>query len=153
MYNLTSQILLSPDACHAGTQEIQDVGLLILNLVLEGMGGQHCAATDLPPGKSPGTHCRRCWVVPRASVNGCGENKISYSYRNSNPEPSSPSSSLYPLPLLTRPRPAGDSESLCIVLGFLSKWPPWRDVTGCRENGAWSGCQEEFGRRTTDVAL
>jgi len=43
VYNLTYQILISQEACRAGTDENQGVGV----------GGKRCAATDLPPGKNP----------------------------------------------------------------------------------------------------
>jgi len=70
---------------------------------------------------------------------GVEEIKISYSYWNSRPEPSSPSESLYPLPLPPPHRSIGDPESLWIVLGLLSKWPPCRNAKDCRENSAWCG--------------
>jgi hypothetical protein len=33
-----------------------------------GMGGQHKAPAALPPGKSPGSYCRGCWVAPTAGL-------------------------------------------------------------------------------------
>lgn len=40
------------------------------------MGCERHARVVLPPGKNPGAHCTGDWVGPRASLDGCGEEKI-----------------------------------------------------------------------------
>lgn len=42
-----------------------------------GVGGQHHALAALPLGYCPTTHCRVVWVGYKASLNRCGEEKIS----------------------------------------------------------------------------
>jgi len=42
-----------------------------------GVGGQHHALAALPLGYCPATHCRGVWVGYKASLNRCGEEKIS----------------------------------------------------------------------------
>jgi len=42
-----------------------------------GVGDQHDALAALPLGYCPTTHCRGVWVGYKASLNRCGEEKVS----------------------------------------------------------------------------
>jgi hypothetical protein len=46
-------------------------------------------AVALPPGKRLCAYFRAGWVDPRAGLEGCGKDKISWPQRGSNPGPSS----------------------------------------------------------------
>jgi hypothetical protein len=55
--------------------------------------GWMVSATPRPLGlreRVPGTYCTGGWVGPRASLDRCGEEKISCQHRGSNPEPCGP---------------------------------------------------------------
>ena len=54
-----------------------------LTSALDGVGGQ-----NQTPGKEPGTHGTGGWVSPRASLDWCGKQNISWIKRGSVPEPS-----------------------------------------------------------------
>ena len=40
-----------------------------------GVGGQHHTQTALRPGKKPDIYCTGVWVVSKATLNGCEEEK------------------------------------------------------------------------------
>jgi hypothetical protein len=66
-----------------------------------GVGGQRHAASSLPAGKRPCTHCVGGWVGPRAVVDRCGR---SHPHWDSIPGPSSPYRVAVPT-TLSRPIP------------------------------------------------
>jgi hypothetical protein len=76
VYSLTYQVLISQEACHAGTDENQGVGLFILNFSAR---WEWVVSAVLRPiysqERTRHMFCGRGCVVPRASVYGCGENK------------------------------------------------------------------------------
>jgi hypothetical protein len=45
-------------------------------ILYESMGDKHHALAILPLERIPGTHCTGVWVGLRASLDGCGEEKI-----------------------------------------------------------------------------
>jgi len=57
---------------------------------LDKVSGQGQALADLPPGKSPSTHCRGGQLGSRVSLDGYGGKNIPIPRRGSNPGPSSP---------------------------------------------------------------
>ena len=46
--------------------------------------------------EEPGTNCTGGWVGPRAGLDGCGKDTVSYSRRGSNPKPSCPQRAALP---------------------------------------------------------
>jgi hypothetical protein len=52
-----------------------------------GVAGQSHFLAIFPRGKSLGIHCSESWVCPRASLDGCGDKKISWPHWNLKPKP------------------------------------------------------------------
>jgi hypothetical protein len=63
--------------------------LSFLDSAQEEVVGEFHVPSALPPGKVPAAHWIGGWMVPRAGVDGFGEQKISCPYRDSNLGPSS----------------------------------------------------------------